>query len=83
MTLRREEVLSAEGQREELKAAAKRVAAELEARFKEEQLWRLNASPEVERPWTIAALSISPQAAVRPCACNMIALTTLPSSCKR
>ncbi len=67
VTLRREEVLSAEGHREELKAAAKRVAAELEARFQEEQLRRLASSPEVERPWTIAALSISPQAAVRPC----------------
>ena len=62
----REEVQSVEGQRSALKAAAKQAEAKAEARFQDKQLRRLEAMPEVERPWTIAALSISPQAAVRP-----------------
>lgn len=53
-----------EGERTQLKAAAKRAEAAAETCFQEEQLRRLNASPEVERPWAVASLSISPQAAV-------------------
>lgn len=64
---RREEVRSVEGQRTVLRAAAKQAAVEAEARFQDEQLRRVEAMPEVERPWTIAALSITPQAAVRSC----------------
>ena len=67
MHICREEVQSVEGQRSVLRAAAKQAEAEAEARFQDEQLRRLEAMPEVERPWTIAALSITPQAAVRPC----------------
>ena len=64
MYICREEVQSAEGQRTVLKAAAKQAEAEADAYFKDEQLRRQEAMPEVERPWTIAALSITPQAAV-------------------
>ena len=56
-----------EGQRTMLRAAAKLAEVEAEARFQDEQLRRREAMPEVERPWTIAALSITDHAAVRPC----------------
>ena len=62
----REEVQSVEGQRTMLRAAAKLAEVEADARFQDEQLRRLKAMPEVERPWTIAALSITDHAAVRP-----------------
>ena len=60
----REEVHSVEGQRVQLRAAARETEAEKDARLHEEQLARLNASPEVDRPWAVATMSMSPQAAV-------------------
>ncbi len=62
----REEVQLVEGQRTVHRAAAKLAEIESEARFQDEQMRRLEAMPEVERPWTIAALSITDEAAVRP-----------------
>ncbi|CAL5222213.1 g4545 [Coccomyxa viridis] len=59
----REEVQLVEGQRTVHRAAAKLAEIESEARFQDEQMRRLEAMPEVERPWTIAALSITDEAA--------------------
>ncbi|CAK0786810.1 hypothetical protein CVIRNUC_010024 [Coccomyxa viridis] len=59
----REEVQSVEGQRVQLRAAARETEAEKDARLHEEQLARLNASPEVDRPWAVATMSMSPEAA--------------------
>ena len=75
---RREEVQSVEGQRTLLRAAAKQAEAAAEACFQDEQLRRVEAMPEVNRPWTIAALSITPQAAVRSCPCALAPSTSLP-----
>ena len=60
----REEVQSVEGQRVQLRAAARETEAEKDARLHEEQLAPLNASPEVDRPWAVATMSMSPEAAV-------------------
>ena len=66
-----------EGQRVQLRAAARDTEAERDARLHEEQLARLNASPEVDRPWAVATLSMSPQAAV--CSLSMT-ISMLPQA---
>ena len=63
-SMHRDEVQSVEGQRIQLRAAARETEAEKDARLHEEQLARLNASPEVDCPWAVATLSMSPQATV-------------------
>ena len=70
-----------EGQRVQLRAAARETEAEKDARLQEEQLARLNASPEVDRPWAVATMSMSPEAAVclLSITCETCLLKGLPS----